>query len=203
MLLIGRMLHGLAYGMFMPLRSVLIGEYTSPENRGAFLTMVSLSQCFGIFFAHLVGSLLSWQKTALICVFFSFTSLLITIYSPESPSYLATKGRYDDCAQVFKWLRGEDGEKELDEMIQAQKSSRSEVRLSYKDVLVIIKKKEFYKPIIIMVHAYALIEFSGGTTMASYSTVIIRLILGPTASAAFWMVILAARESYPIALQFT
>lgn len=41
-LLIGRILQGLSIGMLSPLRSILIGEYASPKNRGAFLTTVSL-----------------------------------------------------------------------------------------------------------------------------------------------------------------
>ncbi|XP_049881512.1 facilitated trehalose transporter Tret1-like [Pectinophora gossypiella] len=192
-LVIGRILHGLSFGLNLPLRSVLIGEYTSPKNRGAFLTMVSLAQSFGIFFVHLIGSLISWQKTALICILFSFASLIMTIYSPESPSYLAARGKYDDCREVFRWLRGDEEDDELDSMIQARQDIKANGvtrRKGAKEMLVTIKKKEFYKPILLMVHAYAMVEFAGGTTMASYSTVIIGLILGPNANVNFWMIAL-------------
>lgn len=153
---------------------------------------ISLAQSFGIFFAHFTGSLISWQQTAMICTSFSFISLCLTIYSPESPSYLAAKGRNDDCRKVFRWLRGNEEEKELEEMIEARRVlKKSEVKTNkFEAMRVTITKKEFYKPIIIMVHAYAMVEFAGGTTMASYSTVIIGLVLGPTANVNFWMIAL-------------
>lgn len=184
--------------MLSPLRSVLIGEYASPKNRGALLTTVSLTQAFGILFVHVLGSFLSWQKTALVCVFFSFFSLVMTIYSPESPSWLVAKGRYDECREVFHWLRGEDEEEELEEMIharmmfekakQTQKIGKKPDRL--KSTMATVQKKEFYKPIILMIHAYVMVQFSGGTTMAAYSTTIISLIMGPTVNPHFWMIFL-------------
>lgn len=153
---------------------------------------ISLAQSFGIFFAHFIGSLISWQKTAMVCISFSFISLCLTIYCPESPSYLAARGRYDDCKNAFRWLRGNEEEEELEEMIEARRVlKKSEVKTNKLKVMrVTVTKKEFYKPIIIMVHAYAMVEFAGGTTMASYSTVIIGLLLGPSANVNFWMITL-------------
>ncbi|KAJ8705386.1 hypothetical protein PYW07_011213 [Mythimna separata] len=200
----GRILQGLSIGMLSPLRSVLIGEYASPKNRGAFLTTVSLSQSFGIFFVHLIGSLLSWQQTALVCAFFPFISLIMTIYSPESPSWLVTKGRHEDCRRVFRWLRGYDEEDELEEMIESrllfEKAMISESfgkrRGIYRlqNMVWTIKKKEFYKPIILMMHAHVLVNFAGGTTMSAYSTLIIGVVMGPQVNAHFWMIFLGAQR---------
>ncbi|KAL0809923.1 hypothetical protein ABMA28_010780 [Loxostege sticticalis] len=193
---IGRMLCGLSFGMLSPLRSVLIGEYTSPKNRGAFLTTVSLAQAFGIFFVHLIGSLLSWKTTAIICMIFPTLSFAMTIYCPESPSWLASKGRHDDCRTVFRWLRGDDEDEELESMIQARillerrEIAGSNNRNSFKSAKETIKKREFYLPIIIMFHASCMIHFSGGTTMASYSTKILGLLMGPDANTHFWMIVL-------------
>ncbi|XP_026731013.1 facilitated trehalose transporter Tret1-like [Trichoplusia ni] len=197
-----RILQGLSIGMLSPLRSVLIGEYASPKNRGAFLTTVSLSQSFGIFFVHLIGSFLSWQQTALVCVFFPFVSLVMTIYSPESPSWLVTKGRHEDCRKVFHWLRGDDEDEELEEMIHGRilfekaRISESYGRKTNKiqDMISTIRKKEFYKPIILMMHAHVLVNFAGGTTMSAYSTLIIGMVMGPEVNAQFWMIFLGAQR---------
>ncbi|XP_075987278.1 facilitated trehalose transporter Tret1-like [Anticarsia gemmatalis] len=202
MLFAARLLQGLSIGMMSPLRSVLIGEYTSPKNRGAFLTTVSLTQSFGIFLVHLIGSFLSWQMTAVICVIFPFISLVMTIYSPESPSWLVTKGRHEDCRKVFHWLRGDDENAELEEMIHARvlfERARISEKFEHKtnrlqDMWSTIQKKEFYKPIILMMHAHVLINFSGGTTMSAYSTVIVASVLGPEADAYFWMIFLDAQR---------
>lgn len=195
-LITGRIVQGLGFGMMLPLRSALIGEYTSPKNRGAFLSTVSLAQGFGIFLVHLLGSILHWQTTALICAFFPFISLIMTMYAPESPSFLAARGRYEECRHSFRWLRGLEEENELEEMIEAREAFNKAERKAYslKELVNTIRKKEFYKPITIMIHANAMMQYSGGSTMAAYSTIIIGLILGSGANAHFWMVFLDAQR---------
>ncbi|CAG9796029.1 unnamed protein product [Diatraea saccharalis] len=193
---IGRILGGLSFGMLFSLRSVLIGEYTSPKNRGAFLTTVSLTQAFGIFFVHLIGSLMTWTMTAVVCVLFSIASLIMIFFCPESPSWLASRGKYDESRKVFRWLRGNEEEDELEEMIQARilirkaKTPENKKINRFRRMLITIRKKEFYKPITLMVHANIMVNFAGGTIMAAYSTVILGLMLGPEANVHFWMIVL-------------
>ncbi|XP_072946011.1 facilitated trehalose transporter Tret1-like [Epargyreus clarus] len=194
-LIIGRIILGISGGIHSTLRAVLVGEYTSPKHRGAFLSTISLTQAFGICFVHLVGSVCSWQLTALICAFFHFISLLMTIYIPESPSWLAERGRYEECRTVFRWLRGDVEEEELEEMIEArieiekEKIQNSKINDNhFKMAMATIVKKEFYKPIIIVIHINLIMHVSGGTTMAAYSTVILSMIMGPEANVHFWMV---------------
>ncbi|KAJ0171211.1 hypothetical protein K1T71_013410 [Dendrolimus kikuchii] len=190
-LIIGRISQGISFGMMLPLRSVLIGEFTSPKYRGAFLTTVSVAQGIGIFLIHLLGSLLSWRTTAIIFLIFPFASLVMIFFSPESPSWLADKGKYEECKKVFKWLRDEDEYDELDSMIQAKINNRSDTKIAnLKDVKNVIKKKEFYKPILLMTHTYFMGEFSGGALMACYSTVVITIITGKETNAYIWMIAL-------------
>ncbi|CAF4902161.1 unnamed protein product [Pieris macdunnoughi] len=194
-IIIARALQGISGGMLNTLRSVLIGEYTSPKNRGAFLTTISFSQAFGIFFVHLIGSCFSWQMTAFISVFFPFVSLLMTIYAPESPSWLLTRGRIDECKEVFRWLRGNEEDEELEDMIQARlafekyEATTNHNRNKIVDIIRTIKKKEFYKPIILMAHLNIITQFSGGTTMAVFAPSIIGKLI-PQGDVAFWMVFL-------------
>ncbi|XP_047521698.1 facilitated trehalose transporter Tret1-like isoform X2 [Pieris napi] len=56
-LILARIMHGLSLGQVVLIRAVIIGEYTSPRNRGAFLTLISVAQSSGVFFVHLLGSL--------------------------------------------------------------------------------------------------------------------------------------------------
>lgn len=189
-LIIGRIIQGMSFGLMLPLRSVLIGEFTSPKYRGAFLTTVSVSQGIGIFLVHVFGSLLTWKLTALICLIFPIASTLMIFYSPESPSWLADKGRYDECRKVFKWLRDEDEYDELECMIQAKLTTPQSKTMRFKDVRKVFKKKEFYKPIVLMTHSYFMGEFSGGALIACYSTTVITLMTGKEANAYIWMIAL-------------
>ncbi|XP_052745398.1 facilitated trehalose transporter Tret1 [Bicyclus anynana] len=196
-LIIGRFWQGIAAGLLTTLRSVLIGECTRPEHRGAFLTTVSISQAFGVFFVHLVGSFLSWQRTAIICVFVPFVSLVMVAYTPKSPSWLLKKGRYDECKEVFRWLRGSDAEDELSQMIQARLAyKRAEIknpsftRHWFINLISIIRKREFYKPVILMVISNILMHISGASTFSPYAILILGLLMGSDANIYFWMVFL-------------
>lgn len=120
----------------------------------------------------------------------------MVIYTPESPSWLLTRGRYDECRKVFKWLRGNEEDHELENMIEAKLAFDKNAIRDYKkqnwfvSLTKIIRKKEFYKPIIIMILCNNIMQFSGSPTTAAYSTVIISMLMGPKANPYFWMVFL-------------
>ncbi|KAG6448273.1 facilitated trehalose transporter Tret1 [Manduca sexta] len=190
-LLVARFLQGISMGMSASLGPVLIGEYTSPKNRGAFLTTISVTIATGVLMVHTLGSYLSWQKTALVCAFISFIDLLIVIYSPESPSWMADQGRYDECRKIFRWLRSEDEEDELQRMIESaivvreakadvdlSESFGSKMKRNIAYFNVTIKKKEFYKPIFIMMHIYTLGQWAGANILAAYTMDIFTHVIG-------------------------
>ncbi|XP_052753042.1 facilitated trehalose transporter Tret1-2 homolog [Galleria mellonella] len=191
LLLFARFLQGISMGMSATLGPVLIGEYTSPNNRGAFLTSISLTIAIGVLTVHSLGSYLPWQTAALVCAFIVFIDLLIVIYSPESPSWLSDQGRYEDCRKVFRWLRGDGEEEELKEMIEASvilRESKDEANLSESFLKKMkagvayfnntVLKKEFYKPIFIMMHVYTLGQWAGANILAAYTTDIFQNVVG-------------------------
>ncbi|CAG4962248.1 unnamed protein product [Colias eurytheme] len=203
-LIIARFLQGVAMGMLGPLGSIIIGEMTDPKNRGAFLTSVSLSLTTGVMFAHSLGTYFSWQQSALICSFITFTSLILIIYNPESPSWLISKGRYQEGEEIFFWLRGKNAEQEaeLENMIAAQKSLRKSSiagqdisrKERIKGFFIYLKdtsrKPEFYKPITIMFFMYTMFQFAGINVISSYAMDIIHQVVGPEANAKVLMVAL-------------
>lgn len=183
--------------MMGPLGAVIIAETTHPENRGAFLSTISLSLSIGAFFCHTVGAYLSWQQTALVMSFIPFTSLLLIICAPESPSWLISKGRYAEASSIFYWLRGRGPteDEELESMITAQnmvkKSSiagqkvsiRVKIARLFQYINVTFRKPEFYKPITIMLFTFTMFQFSGLNVFNSYALDIIRQVVGPEANA--------------------
>ncbi|XP_026730578.1 facilitated trehalose transporter Tret1-like [Trichoplusia ni] len=206
-LLVARFLQGMAMGISASLGPVLIGEYTSPQNRGAFLTMISLCIATGVLTVHTMGSFMHWQTTALVCGCIAFVDLIIIIYSPESPSWLADQGRYEECKQVFRWLRNEDEEEELQKMIEASvivRESKEEANISQslgkriKSGVVYfsatIKKKEFYKPIFLMMHIYTLGQWAGANILAAYTTDIVHNIIGTEFNTALLIITLDSQR---------
>ncbi|XP_075987447.1 facilitated trehalose transporter Tret1-like [Anticarsia gemmatalis] len=192
MLLLARFVQGLCMGMCTMLGSVLIGEYTSPKNRGVFLMTISLSIAVAVLSVHLSGAFLSWQNTSLICGLVAVVDLFIVLYSPESPSWYAGKGRYEACKQSFRWLRGDTEEDELKKMIEAAmvlkeaklstqkpKSLVKKIRNMIQYFGITIRKKEFCKPIIIMMHVYMLGQWSGINMLVAFPIDLLHRMLGP------------------------
>ena len=190
-------------GMSASLGPVLIGEYTSPNNRGAFLTSISLSIATGVLFVHTLGSYYTWQVTALVVAFVAFSDLIIVIFSPESPSWLADQGRYDECKKVFRWLRGDTEDEELEKMIEASKIVREakteanvtesfskKVKSNLAYIRTTVQKKEFYKPIFIMIHIYTLGQWAGANILASYTIDIFTHVIGSDANISLMIITL-------------
>ncbi|XP_028178448.1 facilitated trehalose transporter Tret1-like [Ostrinia furnacalis] len=190
-ILAARGLQGIALGMVSALGPVLIGEYTSPKNRGAFLMTISITIGIGVLAVHVLGSYLRWQTAALIVIAMTVVDLLIVISSPESPAWLADQGRFEECTVVFRWLRGDTEEDELEKMIKTSTALRKEkegvatedsslVKMwnNIKDFRLTLKRNEFYKPIVIMLHIYTMAQWCGLHVLASYGFVLIHSTIG-------------------------
>ncbi|XP_061708557.1 facilitated trehalose transporter Tret1-like isoform X2 [Cydia pomonella] len=194
-LLVGKVVQGLAFGLLMPLRSIIIGEYTSPRRRGGFLSLINLSKSFGILSVHFVGSVTGYKTTAIVSMAFPLASIFMMVYSPESPSWLATQGKHVECKKAFIWLRGTKEMPELEGLIQASKKLDQKVIIKknrIQQIGAIAKKKELYKPIILVFAMFFMMNFAGGTFMGAYAVTVLNLLMGPDVNAPIWMVALDA-----------
>ncbi|KAL4712525.1 hypothetical protein ACJJTC_007541 [Scirpophaga incertulas] len=190
-LLIARCFQGIGIGMTSILGSVSVGEYTSPKNRGPFLMALSVAISFGVFLVHTLGLYLHWKNVAVICGVTSMLDLVIMAFAPESPAWLADQGKYDECSKTFRWLRGDKEEEELKKMIDGSilttknlksdgesKGQKAKLAENITYYISMMKKKEVYKPIIIMIHVYTMAQWSGVNLFASYAVDVTRLVAG-------------------------
>ncbi|XP_013196580.1 facilitated trehalose transporter Tret1 [Amyelois transitella] len=188
-LYLARLLQGIRMGMIGALGPVLIGEYTSPKNRGLFLMTISVSISAGVFAIQTLGVYLHWKTCAFVCIGIVSVAMLLVILSPESPTYLADRERYDECRRVFVYLRGNTENEELEKMIAtlilAKKEQVTKVQTVTEKILSkmyylkeIWKKKEFYKPLLIMFHVFAMAHWSGMNILTSYTTNIFEKVVG-------------------------
>ncbi|CAB3255095.1 unnamed protein product [Arctia plantaginis] len=194
--IVARLLHGLALGLRTPLAAILVAEYTDPKYRGAFLGTFAISLGLGIFLSHLWGAHLTWKMTAAVCALFPLIAMAIISFSPESPSWLVSKKKYEDARKAFKWVRGTGPEEqeELRAMIDAQELDTAEERRdrvethacnnmfkkvfeAISDILKILKRKEFYKPAIIAISMLIVFEFGGAHMFAAYGNIILQVVL--------------------------
>ncbi|CAH2099328.1 unnamed protein product [Euphydryas editha] len=180
LILLGRFFTGLCVGLIGPLGPVFISETTSPQLRGIFLAAISLAIAFGIFIAHLIGTWVHWQWTAIICCIFPIISVILLSLIPESPTWLISKGQIEDGVKAFSWLRGYDDEAraELKAIIDKRKAADLEPTPTLREKIDSLKSPELIKPLFIMIVFFVTCQFSGVNAVAFYSIEIIEKAVG-------------------------
>ncbi|XP_059047210.1 facilitated trehalose transporter Tret1-like [Achroia grisella] len=189
MIIIARILQGLALGISSLSGAVLVAEYTSPKYRGAFITLTTITMLSGSLIVHALGYFLLWHQVAIFCLCVAILDGVLVFLSPESPVFLATQGRFDECKKVFHWLRDLDEDEELDAMIKVQilrraamnepqKTILNKFTVKIKSALITIKKADFYKPLIVMMHFNIISVWCGAVMMDAYGFDVFQKLVG-------------------------
>ncbi|XP_045532754.1 facilitated trehalose transporter Tret1-like [Pieris brassicae] len=105
MLLISRIILGISYGGVILLTYICVGEYASPNIRSLSLNLMgSVGTLFGASLAHLLSLIMPWRTVALIGIVPTIPAIVIPFFWVESPAWLASKGRFEECKQSFQAL---------------------------------------------------------------------------------------------------
>ncbi|KAF4525662.1 hypothetical protein B566_EDAN001262 [Ephemera danica] len=103
----GRLLTGLGGGMVDATCQVYIGEVSTPGVRGAIGASSSLCFSLGVLLVYVLGwARLPWTLLAGLCGAVPVLGLLALCFVPESPVWLAARGRVGDARRAALWLHG-------------------------------------------------------------------------------------------------
>lgn len=107
-LLIMRTLQGIGIGGEVPVAITYIAELSRAEKRGRFLLLYELVFPIGLVVAVLVGALvvphIGWQWLFIIGGFPALIAVFMQRMLPESPRWLATKGRHAEADAVLNMI---------------------------------------------------------------------------------------------------
>ncbi|XP_047509727.1 sugar transporter ERD6-like 6 [Pieris napi] len=129
LLLCTRVIVGVTFGGVAMLVSVCIVEYLDPNVRQyAFSFISSVGSQVGVTLGHVLCLLMDWRYVALIGLVPTGLSCLIPLFWTESPSWLATHGRFEESEEAFWTLhaKSEIRESELRELISHEKQKKRE-----------------------------------------------------------------------------
>ncbi|CAK1601264.1 unnamed protein product [Parnassius mnemosyne] len=114
-LIASRVIVGVSYGGVIVLTNVAMAEYTTPSKRAICINIISaVGPSIGTTLGHVMSVLLHWRTVALIGIIPTGLSVLLPCFWVESPSWLASKGRFDECQVAFRKLHGRGDESELE-----------------------------------------------------------------------------------------
>ncbi|XP_063826986.1 facilitated trehalose transporter Tret1-like [Ostrinia nubilalis] len=185
-LLISQLIFGLPIGAQTSVFLLILSEYSSPQYRGVLLTMKTSSFFWGIWIANATGIFTHYKYIGLIGIGWSGFSLIISLFIPESPYWLAYRGRHDECAESHRWMKGvgENSEKELKALLNfvkennEKKQSITSLRQYFKDCRTAIKKPEVFKPIILGCLTGSIYHLSGKLACAVYAIEMMKKLSG-------------------------
>ncbi|XP_057438832.1 sugar transporter ERD6-like 7 [Lotus japonicus] len=107
---IGRLATGYGMGVFSYVVPVFVAEIAPKELRGALTTLNQFMIVTGVSVSFIIGNVLSWRALALIGLIPTAVLLFGLFFIPESPRWLAKRGRGKDFEVALQILRGKDAD---------------------------------------------------------------------------------------------
>jgi MFS transporter, SP family, galactose:H+ symporter len=172
MLIIGRLLLGLAIGIVAATVPLYLAELSPKEKRGAFVTYFQLAITLGILLSYLIGYIFESEAHAWRLMFWAgfIPAILLLIgmfFSPESPRWLMTKNRDEEAMTILTNLRGS-SELAKAEMAETRATINQE-KLNKSDWKELFTKR-LRIPLLIGVGIFLIQQFSGINAIIYYST---------------------------------
>ncbi|XP_069364239.1 facilitated trehalose transporter Tret1-like [Maniola hyperantus] len=185
--MISRFLAGMAAGAFSILNLVGIAEFTSPNSRAILLSLVSMvTPAFGNVTSHLLGIIINWRTLTVVGLSLSIIHLFLPYFCIESPQWLASKGKFEDCATAYRKIHGSSpsSEEELRLLIKLETNKQKasvEMNLNnsgLKKLLLAFKKGYFWDLIIMLIFLFTYYFAAGRLVFSTLATVVLGDITG-------------------------
>lgn len=93
----GRIVAGIGVGILSPVAQVLLSEISSPHIRGLLIGVPFVSYSMGILVVYGLGTFLDWRIVAWSGLVLPILSFIFLIFTPESPTWLASKGQLENA----------------------------------------------------------------------------------------------------------
>ncbi|XP_072747930.1 trehalose transporter 1-like protein [Anoplolepis gracilipes] len=158
MLYVGRFISGIGCGMANGLY-LYVSETAAPDQRAWLSSCGPVLVSLGVLIVYTLGTITTWQKTAAISIGPAILSLALTRMLPETPAWLASRGRTDEAKEALLWLRGPgfNIDKEYQELCDAN-AKRKEKQES---LLRALHMPNVWKPFLILLIFFTLQQLSG------------------------------------------
>ncbi|XP_015602805.1 facilitated trehalose transporter Tret1 isoform X2 [Cephus cinctus] len=170
MLYAGRFISGLGTGMANGLY-LYVSEAAAPHQRAWLASSGPAMVSFGVLMIYSMGAITTWQRTAAISIGPAILSLALSRLLPETPAWLAARGRMDDAKEALFWLRGPGRTTEVEH--QELCSSNSQDKHKKDGILTAIWRPNMWKPFLILFFFFAFQQLSGIYVILFYAVTVL------------------------------
>ncbi|OXA41778.1 Facilitated trehalose transporter Tret1 [Folsomia candida] len=106
MIFVGRFLGGVGTGIVIACAPLYVLEVASVSIRGRLGILPQFLMILGILTSYIFGSFLNWRYLSLACGLISLPSVILLIFTPDSPNWLVSKSCDDKALRVLQNLHG-------------------------------------------------------------------------------------------------
>ena len=181
-ILAGRIVAGIGVGILSPVAQVLLAEISSPNIRGLLIGVPFVSYSMGILVVYGLGAFLDWRIVAWCGLVLPLLSFVLLIFTPESPTWLASIGQYEKAKKgefepilflsilflfsfvALAWLRGGE-QKSLDEFDELKSKDEHDKLIQSQEkpsVITTLKQGPVLKPLV-LINAFNILQVMSGT----------------------------------------
>lgn len=159
----GRVLTGFSTGMASVPATVYVAETSHHSLRGMLVTWTSIFMSLGIMLVYLLGYCFpaDWRLVAGICASFPILSALLSCFLPESPVWLANRGRHEQAQSSLRKLRGSAARHDLDALVAPTPASPAS--------LGVVLQPQVWKPLVIMNFFFLFQQLAGVFVVVFYA----------------------------------
>ncbi|KAH8401914.1 hypothetical protein KR009_008665 [Drosophila setifemur] len=168
MLYCGRFILGMCGGAFCVTAPMYCTEISTTALRGTIGSFFQLLIVSGVLYGYLVGAFLPLLYINILCAILPLIFATVHFFMPESPVYLAIKGRNEDAAKALQWLRGKDAniDDEMKEILEETQKQNDQPKVN---ILVALRRPIVMKGLLIAILLQVFQQWSGINAILFYS----------------------------------
>ncbi|CAL7951915.1 unnamed protein product [Xylocopa violacea] len=147
-----RFLGGVGIGMTYNCYAIYLGEISSPNIRGALVSLASAGMPFGNLIMSIMGAYLRTETSALVALASCLALMLLFLWVPESPHHLIKKNSHEKARTSIHWYHRDcDVEPEFIRLRQFVEKF-SEQSVSFKDLKTVQFRKSLAVVVILVMY---------------------------------------------------
>ncbi|KAL0838931.1 hypothetical protein ABMA28_016941 [Loxostege sticticalis] len=170
-LLLGRIICGFAVGIMAAPSQVYLGEISEPRLRGLLIGTPFVAYSLGVLYVYALGGALPWRSVAFLSVVLPALAFVALCFSPESPTWLARRGRFHEAMAAISRLRGNPdiAQRELHELISAREKekARGEETIRF---FATVSRAPVLKPLL-LINAFNMLQILSGSYVVIFYAV--------------------------------
>ncbi|XP_011859947.1 PREDICTED: facilitated trehalose transporter Tret1-2 homolog [Vollenhovia emeryi] len=171
MLYAGRFVSGLGTGMANGLY-LYVSETAAPDQRAWLASCGPILVSLGVLVIYTLGAVTTWQKAAAISIGPAILTLALTRTLPETPAWLASRGRTDEAKEALLWLRGPG--LNVDEEYRELCETNAKRKEKKEGLLRALHKPNVWKPFLILLAFFTLQQLSGIYVILFYAVSVLK-----------------------------